>query len=264
MGGAYAGFTHVCAQTETDAQRYRAIGVVDAQLTVTGNLKFDMQIPLEQVAAGERIKSLLTDTRVIMLASSREGEEQLWLDAIEEFERTNSQMAQSQPRIQWWIVPRHPQRFDEVAQLMRAAGKNSGKKILRKSALNELNAVQQTAELGTADIVLGDTMGEMFTYYAIADIVLMGGTWLPYGGQNFLEPMALGKPVWVGTSIYNFEQIGVDAIGSGVLWQAQSLVGALAQIEQTEQHINSIHTCIRIYINERYGAVKKLREKLEM
>ena len=264
MGGAYAGFTHVCAQTETDAQRYREIGVVDAQLTVTSNLKFDMQIPTEQVAAGERIKGLLTDTRVIMLASSREGEEQLWLDAIAEFERTDPQMAQSQPRIQWWIVPRHPQRFDEVAQLMRAAGKNSGKKILRKSALNELSAEQQTAELHTADIVLGDTMGEMFTYYAIADIVLMGGTWLPYGGQNFLEPMALGKQVWVGASIYNFEQIGVDAIDNGVLWQAQSLVEALAQIEQTEQHINSMHTRIRIYINERYGAVKKLREKLEM
>ena len=263
MGNAYAGFTHVCAQTETDAQRYREIGVVDAQLTVTGNLKFDMHIPTEQVAAGERIKSLLTDTRVIMLASSREGEEQLWLDAIAAFERTQPQIEKTQLRTQWWIVPRHPQRFDEVAQLMRAAGKNSGKKILRKSALNELNAVQQTAELGTADIVLGDTMGEMFTYYAIADIVLMGGTWLPYGGQNFLEPMALGKPVWVGASIYNFEQIGVDAIDNGVLWQAQSLVEALAQTEQTEQHNNSMHTRIRTYINERYGAVKKLREKLE-
>ena len=113
MGNAYAGFTHVCAQTETDAQRYREIGVVDAQLTVTGNLKFDMQIPLEQVAAGERIKSLLTDTRVIMLASSREGEEQLWLDAIAEFERTHTQTEKTQPRTQWWIVPRHPQRFDE-------------------------------------------------------------------------------------------------------------------------------------------------------
>ena len=255
MGNAYAGFTHVCAQTETDAQRYREIGVVDAQLTVTGNLKFDMQIPLEQVAAGERIKSLLTDTRVIMLASSREGEEQLWLDAIEEFERTNSQMAQSQPRIQWWIVPRHPQRFDEVAQLMRAAGKNSGKKILRKSALNELNAVQQTAELGTADIVLGDTMGEMFTYYAIADIVLMGGTWLPYGGQNFLEPMAVGKTVWVGTSIYNFEQIGLDALRSGVMWQVSNMAEALKRVSQPTWHITDTQALIKAFIHQRYGAI---------
>ena len=255
MGNAYAGFTHVCAQTETDAQRYREIGVVDAQLTVTGNLKFDMQIPLEQVAAGERIKSLLTDTRVIMLASSREGEEQLWLDAIAEFERTHTQTEKTQPRTQWWIVPRHPQRFDEVAQLMRAAGKNSGKKILRKSALNELNAVQQTAELGTADIVLGDTMGEMFTYYAIADIVLMGGTWLPYGGQNFLEPMALGKTVWVGTSIYNFEQIGLDALRSGVMWQVSNMAEALKRVSQPTWHITDTQALIKAFIHQRYGAI---------
>ena len=255
MGNAYAGFTHVCAQTETDAQRYREIGVVDAQLTVTGNLKFDMHIPTEQVAAGERIKSLLTDTRVIMLASSREGEEQLWLDAIAEFERTHTQTEKTQPRTQWWIVPRHPQRFDEVAQLMRAAGKNSGKKILRKSALNELNAVQQTAELGTADIVLGDTMGEMFTYYAIADIVLMGGTWLPYGGQNFLEPMALGKTVWVGTSIYNFEQIGLDALRSGVMWQVSNMAEALKRVSQPTWHITDTQALIKAFIHQRYGAI---------
>ena len=260
MGGAYAGFTHVCAQTETDAQRYREIGVVDAQLTVTGNLKFDMHIPLEQVAEGERIKRLLTDTRVVMLASSREGEEQLWLDAIAEFERTHAQTEQAQPRTQWWIVPRHPQRFDEVEQLLYA----TGNKILRKSTLDKMSEPQQAVALQTADIVLGDTMGEMFTYYAIADIVLMGGTWLPYGGQNFLEPMALGKPVWVGMSIYNFEQIGMDALHNRVLWQAQSPVEALVNIEQAGRYTDSAQIHIQAYINEQCGAVKKLIEKLEM
>jgi 3-deoxy-D-manno-octulosonic-acid transferase len=258
MGGAYAGFTHVCAQTETDAQRYRAIGVVDAQLTVTGNLKFDMHIPTEQVAEGERIKGLLTDTRVIMLASSREGEEQLWLDAIAEFERTRAQTEKTQPRTQWWIVPRHPQRFDEVEQLLRAAGKNSDKKTLRKSVLNELNVEQQVAELHTADFVLGDTMGEMFAYYAIADVVLMGGTWLPYGGQNFLEPMALGKPVWVGTSIYNFEQIGVDALHSGVMWQTANPSEALKKASQPAWHTVDVQISIKAFIYQRCGAVEKI------
>ena len=258
MGGAYAGFTHVCAQTETDAQRYQAIGVVDAQLTVTGNLKFDMHVPTEQVAEGEHIKRLLTDTRVIMLASSREGEEQLWLDAIAEFERTHAQTEQAQPRTQWWIVPRHPQRFDEVEQLLRAAGKNSDKKTLRKSVLNELNVEQQVAELHTADFVLGDTMGQMFAYYAIADIVFMGGTWLPYGGQNFLEPMALGKPVWVGASIYNFEQIGVDAIDSGLLWQAQTPMTALEHVAITERNKVNMQAQIKAFIQQRCGTVEML------
>ena len=213
MGNAYAGFTRVCAQTETDAQRYRQIGVVNEQLHVTGNLKFDMTIPSEQVAKGERIKALLADKRIVMLASSREGEEALWLEAIRRYEQTHPQQAAT---IQWWVVPRHPQRFNEVAQLLQ----NSGKSVLRTS---EWSAQLSEASLQQADIVLGDTMGEMFAYYAIADVVLMGGTWLPYGGQNFLEPMALGKPVIVGESIYNFEQIGLDALEKGVLWQAQNL-----------------------------------------
>ena len=258
MGGAYAGFTHVCAQTETDAQRYRKIGVVDAQLTVTGNLKFDMHIPPEQVGEGERIKGLLTDTRVIMLASSREGEEQLWLDAIAEFERTNSQMAQSQPRIQWWIVPRHPQRFDEVAQLMRAAGKNSGKKILRKSVLDGLSAEQQATELHTADIVLGDTMGEMFTYYAIADIVLMGGTWLPYGGQNFLEPMALGKTVWVGPSVYNFEYLVTVALNQALLKQFDTMFKAISTLGANDGKANFDTNGICSFLESFGGVSKKL------
>lgn len=218
MGNAYAGFTRVCAQTETDAQRYRQIGVVSEQLHVTGNLKFDMTIPSEQVAKGERIKALLADKRIVMLASSREGEETLWLEAIRRYEQTHSQQAAT---IQWWVVPRHPQRFNEVAQLLQ----NSGKSVLRTS---EWSAQLSEASLKQADIVLGDTMGEMFTYYAIADVVLMGGTWLPYGGQNFLEPMALGKPVIVGESIYNFEQIGLDALEKGVLWQAPNIPAGLA------------------------------------
>ena len=222
MGNAYAGFTRVCAQTETDAQRYRQIGVVNEQLHVTGNLKFDMTIPSEQVAKGERIKALLADKRIVMLASSREGEETLWLEAIRRYEQTHPQQAAT---IQWWVVPRHPQRFNEVAQLLQ----NSGKSVLRTS---EWSAQLSDESLKQADIVLGDTMGEMFTYYAIADVVLMGGTWLPYGGQNFLEPMALGKPVIVGESIYNFEQIGLDALEKGVLWQAPNIPAGLALMDE--------------------------------
>ena len=228
--------------------------MVDAQLAVTGNLKFDMQIPTEQVAAGERIKNLLTDTRVIMLASSREGEEQLWLDAIEEFERTDPQMAQSQPRIQWWVVPRHPQRFDEVMTLLT----NTGKNVIRKSELDMQPVAQQINALAQANMVLGDTMGEMFTYYAIADIVLMGGTWLPYGGQNFLEPMALGKTTFVGQSTFNFEQIGMNALYNQVLWQAQSPAEVLAHIDKTVQYTDPVQAHIQTYIYERSGVVRQL------
>ena len=255
MGNAYAGFTRVCAQTEADAQRYRQIGVVNEQLHVTGNLKFDMTIPSEQVAKGERIKALLADKRIVMLASSREGEETLWLEAIRRYEQTHPQEVAT---IQWWVVPRHPQRFNEVAQLLQ----NSGKSVLRTS---EWSAQLSEASLQQADIVLGDTMGEMFTYYAIADVVLMGGTWLPYGGQNFLEPMALGKPVIVGESIYNFEQIGLDALEKGVLWQAQNLDDAFILSMDNmgcrgdpNSSLNKNAHKIRLFVQHQLGVSDKL------
>ena len=255
MGNAYAGFTRVCAQTETDAQRYQQIGVVSEQLHVTGNLKFDMTIPSEQVEKGERVKTLLADKRIVMLASSREGEETLWLEAIRRYEQTHPQEAAT---IQWWVVPRHPQRFNEVAQLLQ----NSGKNVMRKS---EWSAELSDESLKQADIVLGDTMGEMFTYYAIADVVLMGGTWLPYGGQNFLEPMALGKPVIVGESIYNFEQIGLDALEKGVLWQAQNLDDAFILSMDNmgyrcdpNSSLNKNAHKIRLFVQHQLGVSDKL------
>ena len=257
MGNAYAGFTRVCAQTEADAQRYQQIGVVSEQLHVTGNLKFDMTIPSEQVAKGERIKALLADKRIVMLASSREGEEALWLEAIRRYEQTHPQQAAT---IQWWVVPRHPQRFNEVAQLLQ----NSGKNVMRKS---EWSAQLSDESLKQADIVLGDTMGEMFTYYAIADVVLMGGTWLPYGGQNFLEPMALGKPVIVGESIYNFEQIGLDALEKGVLWQAPNIPAGLALMDEKIVSIAKESGDLRIqkiscFVQSECGAVEYLNRVL--
>ena len=266
MGNAYAGFTRVCAQTETDAQRYRQIGVVDAQLKVTGNLKFDMTIPPAQVAEGERIKALLTDQRanklIVMLASSREGEEALWLDAVRQYEQTHPQEA---ARIQWWVVPRHPQRFDEVAQLLQ----NSGKNVVRKSTWSDMPQSQQREALQQADVVLGDTMGEMFAYYAIADVVLMGGTWLPYGGQNFLEPMALGKPVIVGESIYNFEQIGLDALEKGVLWQTQNLPAAFLLARNSMGYRGDVHNSlnkntqkIQLFVQHQLGVSEKLLNQL--
>ena len=152
-------------------------------------------------------------------------------------------------------MPRHPQRFDEVAYLLQA----SGKKVVRKSEWQLLPATDQDAALQKADIVLGDTMGEMFAYYAVADVVLMGGTWLPYGGQNFLEPMALGKPVIVGESIYNFEQIGVDAVQKSVLWQAQSLEHALLLAQRMSAHQSE---AIFGFVQQQIGVAEKLLKVL--
>lgn len=262
MGNAYAGFTRVCAQTEVDAERYREVGVQDEQLVVTGNLKFDMTIPADQVERGQQIKRMLGDQRVIMLASSREGEEYLWLDALQSYEQADSQ---AEARVQWWVIPRHPQRFDEVMQLLLS----SGKAVVRMSEWQKLSRDKQADVLENADIVLGDTMGEMFSYYAIADVVLMGGTWLPYGGQNFLEPMALGKPVIVGESIYNFEQIGQEALHKRLLLQSLSVQEAL---EKSIQMLHANHSevgdfdanLLLDFVKRKCGVVNRLIDVLTL
>lgn len=254
MGNAYAGFSRVCAQTDTDAQRYRQIGVVDEQLVVAGNLKFDMVVPVAQVEQGEGIRQLLPlGKRVVLLASSREGEEALWFDAICQYEKMYPQEIVN---TQWWVAPRHPQRFDEVAQLLQA----SGKVVLRKS---EWLKQMSSESLKSADFVLGDTMGEMFSYYALADVVLMGGTWRPYGGQNFLEPMALGRPILVGESIYNFEEIGRDAIGKGVLWQVKNFNEALQMLRDLRalplsERERMFDQKINLFVRSRLGASRNL------
>ena len=108
-----------------------------------------------------------------------------------------------------------------------------------------LNAEQQFQALQAADIVLGDTMGEMFSYYAIADVVLMGGTWLAYGGQNFLEPLLLGKTVFVGGSTYNFEDFAKIATDNGAIQRFNSMGQAMTSLEKTVPNLKSIEDFIR-------------------
>lgn len=217
---AYGGLSHVCAQSLADAQRYEQVGVPSTRLSITGNLKFDMRVDDAQVQYGVALKSLQTQRPIVLLASTRDGEEAMWLEAL-----SKSHM----PNVQWWVVPRHPQRFDEVAQLLQQAG-FSGSRLLRKSALNTLAEVDQCAALQRADVVLGDTLGEMFAYYVLADVVLMGGAWQNLGGQNFLEPLALGRPTWIGPHTFNFAQATTDAVAEGALIQVDTIEQALVQV----------------------------------
>lgn len=219
MGDAYRGFRTICAQSESDAFRYRQLGASDAQLVVTGNLKFDMKAPTAQIQMGEQVKRLIGDRPVVLLASTREGEEALWLEA---FKR---EVAEFPENTQWWIVPRHPQRFDDVAQLLLD---NLAVTLLRKSELDTLTFEEEKIEcLQTSSLILGDTMGEMFAYYALADVVMMGGAWGEFGGQNFLEPLSIGKPTVIGQFTHNFAQAAADADAAGALGVADTMVQGL-------------------------------------
>ena len=203
-GPAFAALDAVCAQSEMDARRLRALGA--RSIAVTGNLKFDLLPDEVKSADGARLKLSLGGRPVLLAASTREGEEAALLDAL------GQRAAKGHLLV---IVPRHPRRFDEVAQLVA----RRGLALVRRSAAEE--AFTQ------AEVLLGDTMGEMALYYALADVVVMGGSVLPYGSQNLIEPLAQGVPVVLGPSDYNFSEAARAALEAGGAVQAGDAAGVI-------------------------------------
>lgn len=197
----YRDFAGVLAQTAGDAERFRALGVPAVQ--ITGNLKFDMQPAPAGVALGAQLRKALGARAVLAAASTREGEEAMLLDAFSRWES----LAPGVPRPALLLVPRHPQRFDEVTAMVARTGFS----VERRSGL-DLDAVRSPL---TADVVLGDSMGEMAMYFAASDLAFIGGSLLPLGGQNLIEACAVGTPVLIGPHTFNFAQATEDAIAAG-------------------------------------------------
>ncbi len=207
MREAARGFTLVAAQTEPDAERIRSLGAPN--VVVTGSVKFDVTPPPAALEKGDwlrsRIRSGGPERPVFLCASTREGEEALILDAWQRMPDKPSGALLA-------IVPRHPQRFDEVAALAAARGVT----LARRSRLDLDHGVDG------ADVLLGDSMGEMFAYYAACDCAYIGGSLLPLGGQNLIEACALGKPVLVGEHTFNFLDATNEAVGDGAALRAPS------------------------------------------
>lgn len=192
---AFESLAYVCAQSEDDAARLRALGA--KSIEVTGNLKFDMQPDAAQLDAGRAWRGEVARP-VVLLASTREGEEEVLLQAF----------AAADPAILILLVPRHPRRFEELARL---AG--SRRSMQRLPAL--------------ADRVhLGDTMGEMAFYFAACDVALIGGSFMPLGGQNLIEALAVGTPVIVGPHMFNFAEATRLAVGCGAALQVDDAPAA--------------------------------------
>ncbi|WP_457392734.1 3-deoxy-D-manno-octulosonic acid transferase, partial [Roseateles sp. P5_E1] len=201
--------TLALAQTEADAERIRAMGM--ARVEVAGNLKYDIAMDPALIARGQAWAALL-DRPVLMLAVSREGEEQALLA---EWLRLPS------PRPLLAIVPRHPQRFDEIAALIQAAGLT----LARRSQWGD----EPPPEALTVDVWLGDSMREMPLYYGLASVALLGGSFAPLGGQNLIEAAACGCPVLAGPHTFNFAEATELAVLSGAALRCADLPDATAQ-----------------------------------
>lgn len=207
-GPAFAALDAVCAQSRADARRLRRLG---ATATVfAGNLKFDALPDGTQLAAGRALRARLAEHPVLLAASTREGEEAMLLDAL----------ASVPAEVLIVIVPRHRQRFDEVAQRIEA----SGRRLARRSRGDD------PAAPGVG-VYLGDTLGEMALYYGMADVALIGGSFRPLGGQNLIEACAAGVSVVTGPHMFNFADATRQALKAGAAIQAGSVAEAVAQAQ---------------------------------
>mgnify|MGYP000323012346 CR=1 FL=1 len=215
---AYAGLHAVWAQTEDDATRLRALGA--KVQGVLGNLKFDAKPDAQQLAQALVWKQKL-QRPVVLLASSREGEEALWLDALQALKDNPLDAQDHVNAVHWLVVPRHPQRFDEVAQAITQRGWT----VSRRSSWTDGPDLAQQEDVNT--VWLGDSLGEMALYYGLADAALLGGSFEPLGGQNLIEATACGCPVLMGPHTFNFAEAAELALEAGAALRVDDMAHAV-------------------------------------
>jgi 3-deoxy-D-manno-octulosonic-acid transferase len=268
----FQAFAGILAQTELDAGRYRALGVRHCE--VVGNLKFDVVLNPALVKHGLAWHAHLEKNHRLMVcaASTREGEEAIILEAWQAVlqmhaeELTSISASTSTPQPLLCIVPRHPERFTEVAELIQA----SGLTILRRSEINlDAAGLHKLADPAVA-VLLGDSMGEMPLYYSASDLVVMGGSLLPLGGQNLIEACAAGCPVLLGEHTFNFQQASEDAIDCGAAMRvggngslASRLATAMSRILQDQHRRQEMGEAALRYAADYRGATTRIMAALK-
>ncbi|AVR95300.1 lipid IV(A) 3-deoxy-D-manno-octulosonic acid transferase [Pseudoduganella armeniaca] len=215
MRDAAGGIGLVAAQTEDDAARVRQLGV--ANVAVTGSIKFDVVVPPALVNLGSQLRNQFGVGRPVLLcASTRDGEEAPILEAFDAALAAGTLPVDTL----LLLVPRHPQRFDAVELMVR----ERSLPVQRRSQLTGGGRVAPDTR-----VVLGDSMGEMFAYYAACDVAFIGGSLMPLGGQNLIEAAALGKPVLIGQHTFNFAQVTEDALAAGGAARVADAVDLMTQ-----------------------------------
>ncbi len=208
----------IAAQTEADADRLTTLGAHN--VSVMGNLKFDIEPPPAMLELGKKLRTQFGESRKIFLAAStRVGEEALLLNALQQADIQHLLTV---------IVPRHPQRFYEVAALL-------AQRCIRFQHRSEGHPISPDTQ-----VVLGDSMGEMFAYYAACDLAFIGGSLLPFGGQNLIEACAVGKPVLIGPHTYNFAQASQNAVDSGAAVRVQDATELAQALQNLLSHPDQI------------------------
>ena len=242
VGPAFASLSGVAAQTGGDAERIAALGAKIVE--VCGNLKFDVTPPADKIALGQAWRQVIGQRPVWLAASTREGEELLVLEAWRRVGIPDALLV---------LVPRHPQRFDEVATLLGQQG---------------ISVVRRSESLPAPDtqVWLGDSMGEMAAYFTLADLSFIGGSLLPLGGQNLIEAAACGCPVLVGPHTFNFLQATEDAITAGAAQRVENpemLGGAVERLLNGPAELAAMRAAASEFACAHQGAAGRMLTLIE-
>ena len=241
--GALQRLSGIGAQTARDAQLLTELGATGVR--VTGNIKFDRPAPAQMLALGNALRvSFGMQRPVFLAASTRDGEEAMILEVLDGVDIPNLLMV---------IVPRHPQRFQEVATL----AKQRGFKVQRRSENRPIDADTR--------VVIGDSMGEMFAYYAACDIAFVGGSLLPLGGQNLLEACAVGRPVIIGPHTFNFDEATRGAVDAGAAVRVADtgeLVATVSRLLKDPDRRREMSEAGKRFTDAHGGATEKTLELL--
>ncbi len=204
-------FILILAQTQEEARRFIELGADPQKVQVTGSIKFDVPLPTELVAKGRALRVSWGERRPTLIAASTHGGEE------EKILRAFAELRAVWPTALLVLVPRHPERFNEVALLCQ----KHNFQLIRRT--QNLPCQQDTA------VFLGDTLGELFAFYALADIAFVGGSFVAVGGHNLLEPAALALPIITGPNLFNFTEI----------FNLLNQVGAVVQVEDEQQLVEA-------------------------
>lgn len=234
------GFAGVMVKSALQAERFHALG--QANIAITGEMRFEQPIPEQQLTAARAARSALAHgRRVITLASVVEAEDTLFIDTIRQV------LNQKRETPLFIYVPRAPQRFDAVAKCVADAGLRMAR---RSEIFNDALALRENPEI---EVLVGDSLGEMYFYLELCDIAVAGGGFNPKGSHNIIEPLSLGKPVIVGPEIWTIEYPAVEAIAAGVVQQ----VSPEALAETLRDPVLPDADDISRFLDDHAGAVEK-------
>ena len=243
---AYAALDLVLAQTAEDAERLRQVGAHGPH--VVGNLKFDVKLSQSQIASGLQWRRA-AGRPVIAIASTREGEEEMFAQAIADISATSSLKPLH------LLVPRHPQRFPEAANVLERHKLPFARRSLGADVPNP-----------NIPVLLGDTLGEMAFYYAAADVAIIGGGFAGFGGQDLIEACAVGTPVILGPDMHNFAQAAKDAVAGGAAIQvsdAQDAVRAAYDLLQDDVRRDAMRQAALTWTTAHSGATERILRALK-